>query len=520
MGIQIHPSFYVHPRGLAAMREMEMGERDALPGASQTRTEERPTRPGEPGKAAGKEKKGQALERRLNKVKEDIERALGIGSGGCGDDPTWQRVEEVLRGAVVDLGELQGLTGEESGEVKEKERMEEVIENAIAKGLRKAFAMRTGPPAPTTGGGRKPLWSEVASSNRPTVEVRLDSSYEGTSDEKLEKIRETIPDAQAIVPHARAKDKVSVVVPTTTRNTLLRNGLKEGTEGIKLIRRPILGMILGVPLTQPITSGKSVENNAWIKDFAERNKIVVRRVEWMYTQKMVEKMRNTRSQNRGSVIVEMATQDDRDRVVRDGVFIGAEWFRVTCWDVAMKEVQCFRCWRWGHTQSVCNAPEELCGYCAGKHPHHKCTTKEKEKASCAGCKEKGHFAFHRHACKGYRKFRLEKEQTRSRLTEMTARVCQGAKERPAMSSPPPPPPMAAGWSVVTARKVGEKSKRTSTGESDEEKNKQRRGPGRPRGSTAAARDRNQPQIRLLRKEQPTQSPAYSDAMESIETGSQ
>jgi hypothetical protein len=459
------------------------------------------------------------LKRELKKIKECIEKALGIGSGGRGDDPTWQRVEKVLRGAVSDLGELERLTREKSGAGRERARMEELVEDAVARGLKKALAAGMKPAATTLSGGKKPLWSDIVSSVKPTVEVRLDSSFEGSSDEKLERIRETIPEAQAIIPHARAKDKVSVVVPTNTRNTLLRNGLREGAEGMKLVRRPILGMILGVPLTQPITSKKSVENNAWIEEFTRRNGIAVRRVEWMYTQKMVEKMKETGSQKRGSVIFEATTQEDRDKVIRDGVFIGAEWFRVTCWDVSMRETQCFRCWRWGHTQSVCNAPEELCGYCAGRHPHHKCETKGKDHASCAGCKEKGHYAFHRHACKGYRKFRMEKEQTRTRLNEMTARICQGAREQTTMP-PPPPPSQTTAWKVVTGRKVGEKSKRTSMGDSDEERNKQRRGPGRPRGSTAAARDRSQSKIRILNTEQPTPSPTYTDAMESIETGTQ
>jgi hypothetical protein len=203
------------------MREREMAEADASLGASQTRLEERITNPGGPGKTAGKESEGQTLKKRVNKIKECIEKALGIGSGGRGDDLTWQRVEKVLRGAVSDLGELERLTRGKSYAGRERGRMEELVEDAVARGLKKALAAGMKLAATMLSGGKKPLWSDIVSSVKLTVKVRLDSAFEGSLDEKLGRIRETIPEAQAIIPHARAKDKVSVVVPMNTRNTLL-----------------------------------------------------------------------------------------------------------------------------------------------------------------------------------------------------------------------------------------------------------------------------------------------------------
>jgi hypothetical protein len=46
-----------------------MAETDASLGASQTRSEERITNPGGPGKTAGKEIEGQTLEKRVKKNK-------------------------------------------------------------------------------------------------------------------------------------------------------------------------------------------------------------------------------------------------------------------------------------------------------------------------------------------------------------------------------------------------------------------------------------------------------------------
>jgi hypothetical protein len=114
---------------------MEIEDTDALRNASQTRTEERTTRPHSLGKTAGKESKGQALEKKIEKIKEDIERALGIGSGAGGNDPTWQRVEDVLRGTVSDLGELEKLTREKRREGEERGKIEEIVEGAELAGL-------------------------------------------------------------------------------------------------------------------------------------------------------------------------------------------------------------------------------------------------------------------------------------------------------------------------------------------------------------------------------------------------
>jgi hypothetical protein len=114
--------------------------------------------------------------------------------------------------------------------------------------------------------GRKPLWSEIVSSAKPMIEIRLEplmGEEKPTSAERLSRIRETIPDAEDIVPHPRAADKIPVVVPAKTKESILCNGLNQEAHGLKLVRKPILAMILGVPLTQAITTKKSTENETW-----------------------------------------------------------------------------------------------------------------------------------------------------------------------------------------------------------------------------------------------------------------
>jgi hypothetical protein len=495
-----------------------------VPNASMTRPDANGTQSERNRKTAEKKDKDQVLHENLRKAMEEVHAGLGICDTEMKDDDAWQRVKESFSRVAAYLKELGRLTQKRTGE---EGGMEERIQMVVTKAIAKSFAglARAHPagapwlPSPTNAprGSKKPLWSEIVGSTKPTVEIRMNPQFnERTLDEKLEKIKETIPDAQAIIPHARAKDKVSVVVPDITKTVLLRNGLKEGAEGIKLVRRPNLAMILGVPLTQRVTTKKSVENAQWIKEFEKSNKTTINRVEWLYSQKMVDQMRDTKSQKRGSLIVETATQDERDKMIREGVIIGAEWFRVTCWDITMKETQCFRCWGWGHSQSVCNAPEELCGYCAGKHSTEKCETKGKEHASCACCKKKGHHAFHRRSCPKYDEFRETREKARTLLMEKTAQICQRDVQGPIML-PPTRAPCDHQWTVVPRRKIGEKQKRASFEDSEEER-VQRRGPGRPKGTTAAAMDHRQSKIILQSRASltPSSSQPNDDAMEIID----
>ena len=114
----------------------------------------------------------------------------------------------------------------------------------------------------------KPLWSEVATGGKTkvVVEVRMaemEGAKEETPEEKLQRIKTAIPDARAIIPHPRARGKISVVVPSTSRrDQILAAGIKD-QEGIKIIRRPKLVMVMGVPIHTLITVGESEENNEW-----------------------------------------------------------------------------------------------------------------------------------------------------------------------------------------------------------------------------------------------------------------
>ncbi|KAF2860633.1 hypothetical protein K470DRAFT_264247 [Piedraia hortae CBS 480.64] len=95
----------------------------------------------------------------------------------------------------------------------------------------------------------KPLWSQVADKSKgtSTVEVRLDNreGAEKTAEETLKIIKQSIPDAKAIIPDPRAEGKVTVVVGSTMRrDQILATGFP-ATEAAVIIRRLKFVMVMG-----------------------------------------------------------------------------------------------------------------------------------------------------------------------------------------------------------------------------------------------------------------------------------
>jgi hypothetical protein len=272
-------------------------------------------------------------------------------------------------------------------------------------------------------------WSQVAAkgTHHPAkIELRLEEmegADEESSEERLKRIRMAIPDARAIITHPRSTNKVSVVVKDNARrDQIMQVGIQDAN-GIKIIRRPNLVMVSGIPLNTPIKNGKCAENDVWIGETQKRNiGAKIERVRWLYSDKNLAARRETGTQKKGSIILSVATEESQYQLVKNGLFVGAEWHPAQLWDVSLTDGQCFKCWKWGHSQSVCNAPKELCGHCAGDHPTRDCKTQENEKASCVGCKQKGHKAWMLKACRAYQTFRSKNESTKRDLTQRTLRI--------------------------------------------------------------------------------------------------
>ena len=284
---------------------------------------------------------------------------------------------------------------------------------------KKLAAQPTAKPALTNG---PQTWSQIAAKGTTgpaKIELRMDNmegADEETSQERLEKVRKVIPEAKGIVPHPRNKNKVSVVLPNeATKERILRDGIEDDA-AIKVIRRPHLVMIMGVSKDSPIKNMKCEENDAWISATTGRNPgIQINRVGWVYNDKELKKRRENPATKKGSLIISVPTVTMQQKLIKNGIFVGPEWHPTRLWDVALMDGQCFKCWRWGHHQSVCNQAEERCGHCAGAHPTNNCQTTEDSEASCTACKRKGHKAWMTGKCPEFQKFKDRSNKLKERL---------------------------------------------------------------------------------------------------------
>ena len=436
------------------------------------------TRPGQKKNArpnnnpmAGGNKNETKRERELNKITEHVKFVMESCRGWLEAGPKLKSVEDNL-GPVLEF--IQALAQEK--EKREGNKGQGTQEKALGAILERLDKMEkslatasTSSPARQGSARTTPLWSEVAvgGKTKAVVEVRMtpmEGAEKDSDEEKLRKIKVSIPDARAIIPHPRTKGKISVVVPSTTRrDQILAVGIDE-QESIKLIRKPKLVMVMGVPIDTKITTGDSTENIEWMKTMEVKNAIRVMRVEWLYRKDRLEKIRKAGVQKKGSIIIEVASEADQARLVREGLLHGALWLPAKIWDVEMKAVQCFKCWKWGHTQSVCNAHHDTCGHCAKAHSTRDCTTRELKDARCGGCKRPGHFAWMTRVCEAHKEFRSRQKRTEDRLGQATLAIQngQGPSFQPLGSHD--------GFTLV------EKSAK-----------KRKVGPGRPIGTTSTAK---------------------------------
>ena len=80
----------------------------------------------------------------------------------------------------------------------------------------------------------------------------------------------------------------------------------------------------------------------------KRNGIGIKRVEWLYSTKELNRRRQNPQKKKGSLILIVSTEETQKKLVRDGLLVRPEWFPVQLWDITLKEDQCFRCLKWGH----------------------------------------------------------------------------------------------------------------------------------------------------------------------------
>ena len=112
---------------------------------------------------------------------------------------------------------------------------------------------------------------------------------------------------------------------------------------------------------------------------------------------------------------------------------------------------------------MCNATHDTCGHCAKAHPTRECSTKDIKDARC-GCKKAGHFAWMTKGCEAHRAFREKQKGTEDKLRAATLAVQR--------TQTPTPQELASqdGFTLV-----------------ENPAKKRKAGPGRPVGTTNAAR---------------------------------
>lgn len=89
-----------------------------------------------------------------------------------------------------------------------------------------------------------------------------------------------------------------------------------------------------------------------------------------------------------SLVIEVTTKEHADRVIREGLVLGACHHNCELYDKSCKPKQCYKCQSYGHIGTQCSA-EIKCGYCAEPHDSRQCHKKDESSfvPKCALCKE-------------------------------------------------------------------------------------------------------------------------------------
>ncbi|KAF2862923.1 hypothetical protein K470DRAFT_268494 [Piedraia hortae CBS 480.64] len=128
------------------------------------------------------------------------------------------------------------------------------------------------------------------------------------------------------------------------RDQILTTGFPT-TEDVKIIRRPKLVMVIGVPLDTRITNGGGPENDEWIKDISKKHAVRIELVSWLYTAKQLDHIRAQKKQTKYSLLMEVTSEQDQQHLVKEGMYHGALWLPVKLCDAMTRTVQCFKSWK-------------------------------------------------------------------------------------------------------------------------------------------------------------------------------
>ena len=125
------------------------------------------------------------------------------------------------------------------------------------------------------------------------------------------------------------------------------------------------------------------------------------------------------------VKVTLVHENEKEKMLKEGVFIGYTRHRVEPYHELPQVTQCFKCQGFGHVFSNCPETQPKCLRCGGNHNHKQCT-KEKEDKRCVNCGG-DHVALYK-GCPKYREARVEAKKAKESTQQKTyAQATQNTK---------------------------------------------------------------------------------------------
>ncbi len=117
----------------------------------------------------------------------------------------------------------------------------------------------------------------------------------------------------------------------------------------------------------------------------------------------IQKSRPPRGRTHRSLWIEVGSDTEQQRAIRDGVALASGVYRAArpSSTASRNELLCYTCWRPGHFGSSCTAESPRCFKCRGSHRSDKCSVRPYEGSMsgtpprdmpCVNCMQIGHFS--------------------------------------------------------------------------------------------------------------------------------
>jgi len=352
---------------------------------------------------------------------------------------------------------------------------------------------------------------------RPPQEERREYS-ERTPAEILQKVRTAIPGAVAAQTLRSGDIRITMASTQQKETTLNNRDHIRQTLGAKVLRQDYPVEVQAVPTSIPVQHGKTANNTKVIQEMAESTRRLIpnfsaTRVMWIHGEDSLKPRRGeTRAPRHASLIVYVPTAELQKKAVQQGIIIEGVIYPTRLYDSALQPPRCFRCNRWGHTQSSCHA-KETCGHCAGEHDTQKCRfINDPSMARCCNCGKGGHRAWQTSRCQDYKRRQAQREESRKALESISL---SWRTERDHMASLPltMAPRMKSTPTTTNEVLSGRKRDRPSQPETPQDDNSRRRGPGRP--AKVAPVDPLQPSLDSFTRQSQPLTAATSRSLELV-----